>query len=97
MHSYFVANNLLISELLVFVLMLQSSFNINLHISFYHINAVTYSDCLGDQYTSLGTNSGTQKIFFNLYSFQLYCDKKYVEVASNDFIMHLIICKWLRM
>ena len=32
------------------------------------------------------------KIFY----FQLYFNKKYVEVAINDFTVHLIISKWLR-
>ena len=39
-------------------------------------------------------NSGTQKNTFQDFFFQLYF--KYVEVAINDFTMHLIILKWLR-
>ena len=36
------------------------------------------------------------KITFQLFFFQLYFSKKYAEVAINDFPMHLIILKWLR-
>ena len=55
---------------------------------------VAYSVRLGDWYTSLGT----QKTLFNFFAvvFQDDFDKKYVEVAINDFTMHLIFSKWLR-
>ena len=33
---------------------------------------------------------------FQFLFFQLYFNKKYVELAINDFTMHLIISKWLR-
>ena len=33
---------------------------------------------------------------FQIFFFQLYFNKKYFEVAINDFTMHLIISKWLR-
>ena len=36
------------------------------------------------------------KTFFQVFFFQLYFTKKYLEVAINDFIMHLITLKWLR-
>ena len=36
------------------------------------------------------------KITFQLFFFQLYFGKKYAEVAINDFPMHLIILKGLR-
>ena len=36
------------------------------------------------------------KKFFLSFLFQLYFNKKFAEVAVNDFIMHLIILKWLR-
>ena len=41
-------------------------------------------------------NSGTQKNTFQVFFFQLYCNKKYVEVLINDLSMHLSISKWLR-
>ena len=37
-------------------------------------------------------NSGTQKTLFKFFHF----NKKYVEVAINDFTKDLIILKWLR-
>ena len=40
-------------------------------------------------------NSGPQKSIFKLSFFSLF-QQKYVEVAINDFTMHLIILKWLR-
>ena len=47
---------------------------------------VTYSGCLGDQYTGLDNQTkNTVQVFF----FQLYFNKKYVEVATRDFIMHI--------
>ena len=52
---------------------------------------MTYSGCLGDWYTSLGTKKAPVSLFF-----QFYFNKKYVELAINDFTMHLIILKWLR-
>ena len=52
---------------------------------------MTYSGRLGDWYTSLGTKKAPVSLFF-----QFYFNKKYVEVAINDFTMHLIILKWLR-
>ena len=39
-------------------------------------------------------NFGTQKTLLKF--FQLYFSKKYLEVAINDFTMHLITLKWLR-
>ena len=33
---------------------------------------------------------------FQVYFFHSYFNKKYVEVAINDFTIHLIISKWLR-
>ena len=36
------------------------------------------------------------KKFFLSFLFQLYFNKKFAEVAVNDFIMHLIFLKWLR-
>ena len=52
---------------------------------------MTYSGRLGDWYTSWGTKKAPVNIFF-----QFYFNKKYVEVAINDFTMHPIILKWLR-
>ena len=48
-----------------------------------------YSGHLGDRYISLGA----QKALFSIFLFQWYFNKKYVEVAINDFTMHLIILK----
>ena len=45
---------------------------------------MTYSDRLRERYTGFGA----QKVLFQLYS-----NKKYVEVATNDFTVHLIISK----
>ena len=53
----------------------------------------TYSGCLGNQYTSLGTQ--TQKALFKFFS-PLYFNKKYVQEEIDDFTMHLIISKWLQ-
>ena len=39
---------------------------------------------------------GRLKNTFLVFFFQLYFYRKYVEVASNGFIMHPIISKWLR-
>ena len=53
----------------------------------------TYSGRLGNQYTSLGTQ--TQKALFKFFS-PLYFNKKYVQEEIDDFTMHLIISKWLQ-
>ena len=45
---------------------------------------MTHSDRLRERYTGFGA----QKVLF-----QLYPNKKYVEVATNDFTVHLIISK----
>ena len=42
------------------------------------------------------TNLWLPKSTFQVFFFQLYFNKKYVEVAISDFTMHLIISKWLR-
>ena len=52
---------------------------------------MTYSDRLGDRYAALGSQSLAPKNTFPSFLFQLYFNKKYVEVASSDFTMHLII------
>ena len=52
---------------------------------------VTYSGCLGDWCPSFGAKNAPVKFFF-----QFYFNKNYVEVAINDFTMHLIILKWVR-
>ena len=39
---------------------------------------------------------GCSKNIFQVFFFQLYFNKKFAEVAVNDFIMPLIILKWLR-
>ena len=41
-------------------------------------------------------NSGAQKNTFQVFFFQLYFIKKYVDVAINDFTKYLIILIWLR-
>ena len=51
--------------------------------------SVMFSGPLGDQSTSLGT----QKTLFKFFFLQLYFNKKYIEVAIDDFTMHLIILK----
>ena len=59
--------------------------------------AVRCSGCLGDLYTSQGGQTlAPKKHFSGLFFFLLYFNTKYIEVAINDFKMHLIILKWLR-
>ena len=55
----------------------------------------TYSGRLGDRYTGLCAQTLASKKSFSSFLFQLYFNKKQVEVAINDFTMHLIISKWL--
>ena len=38
---------------------------------------------------------GCPKNTFQVFFFQFYFNKKYVEVSINDFKIHLIISKWL--
>ena len=49
----------------------------------------------GDWYTSLHKLWHPKNPFQDLF-FQLHFNKKYVEVAINDFTMHLVVSKWLR-
>ena len=49
-----------------------------------------YSDMFGSQ---LGR---AQTLAFQVFFFQLYLNKKYVEVGISDFAMNLVISKWLR-
>ena len=56
---------------------------------------VTYSGCLGDRYTSLGPQTLVPKKHFSNFLFSVVL-QQYVEVAINDFTMHLIILKWLK-
>ena len=51
--------------------------------------SATYSGHLGGQTLA-------PKKLFPSFLFQFYINKKYVEVAINDFTIHLIISKWLR-
>ena len=55
-----------------------------------------YSGRLGDRHTGLGARTLAPKEHFPRFLFQLYFNKKYVEVGINGFTMHLIISKWLR-
>ena len=56
-----------------------------------------YPGHLGDQHTSLGTkNLGPKKHLLSFFFFQLYLNKKYVDIAINNFALHLIASKWLR-
>ena len=57
---------------------------------------VTYSGCLGDHYTNIGTQDMVPKKHFLSFLFSVAFQKKYVETAIIDFTMHLIILKWLR-
>ena len=57
---------------------------------------MTCSGHLGDQYVSLGAQTLMPKNTFQVSSFQLYFNKIKVEVVINDFTIHLIIVKWLR-
>ena len=54
-----------------------------------------YSGHLGDQYSHLAPKFWYQKNNFKVLFFQLHFNKKYNEVGINDFIMHLLILKWL--
>ena len=59
-------------------------------------NAVTYSGCLGEQYTGWIPKLWCPKSIFQVLFFQLHFNKKHVEVAISNSTMHLIISKWLR-
>ena len=88
---------------------LQKAFdhNILLHkLSHYGIRDIAncwFSSYLSDVFRLFRTlvyqfgcpNSGAQKHFSSFF-FQLYFNKKYIEVAVNDFTMHLINLKWRR-
>ena len=59
---------------------------------------VTYSGRLGDRYTGLGTQNLVRKNQFSSFLLSVeFQQKKCVEVAINDFTMHLIVSKWLIM
>ena len=59
---------------------------------------VTYSGRLEDRYTDLDSQTlAFKNQFSSVIFFQLYFNKKYIEMAINDFAMLLIISKWLRM
>ena len=59
---------------------------------------VTYSGRLEDRYTDLDSQTlAFKNQFSSVIFFQLYFNKKYIEMAINDFTMLLIISKWLRM
>ena len=45
---------------------------------------VTYSGCLGDRYTGFGTQIYRPKNTFQVFFFQSYFNKKYVEAAITD-------------
>ena len=51
---------------------------------------------LGDWRTNLGAQAMVPKKHQKKVFFQLNFNIKYVEVAINDFTIHLIISKWLR-
>ena len=57
--------------------------------------SVTYSGCLGDQYTGLVPKLWCSKNTSQAFFFQLFFNKKYIEVAISYFTMQLIILKWL--
>ena len=57
---------------------------------------MTYSGLFGDRYTGLRAQILVPKNNFKVFFFQLYFNKKYVEVAINDFTMHLTVLKRLR-
>ena len=50
---------------------------------------VTYSGYLGGCYTSLGVQTLALKKHFSSFLFHLYFNKKYIEAAINDFMMHI--------
>ena len=55
------------------------------------LKAMIYPDFLGDQYTSLGTQTLVPKKHFLSFLFAVV-----FHVAINNFTMPLIISKWLR-
>ena len=57
--------------------------------------SMTYSCHLRDHYTSLNAQTLGPKKHFSIF-FQLYFNKKYVEIAISDFTVNPIISKWLR-
>ena len=58
--------------------------------------SVMYPGRLRDRYTGLGAQTLARKKTLQVFFFQLYFIKKYVDVAINDFTKHLIISKWLK-
>ena len=67
-----------------------------IHYKYIYTYSVMYPGHLGDQFTSLGTQNLAPKKHLLSFFFQLYLNKKYVDVAINSFTMHLITLKWLR-
>ena len=60
----------------------------NLYLSAKYVSR-TYPGRLGDRHTGLGAKLWRPNNTFQVLFFQLYFNKKYVEVAINDFTMHL--------
>ena len=58
--------------------------------------SVMYPGRLRDRYTGLGAQTLARKKTLQVFFFQLYFIKKYIDVAINDFTKHLIISKWLK-
>ena len=52
-----------------------------------------YPGRLRDRYTGLGAQTLARKKTLQVFFFQLYFIKKYIDVAINDFTKHLIISK----
>ena len=57
---------------------------------------VTYPGRLGGRCTDLGIQTMHPKSTFQVLFFICTSTKKHIEPAISDFIMHLIISKWLR-
>ena len=59
------------------------------------IQPVTYSGQWRNRFTDLNAQTLTLRKHFSSFSSVVF-QRKYVEVAINNFTMHLIISKWLR-
>ena len=63
----------------------------------YQNSAVTCSGHLGHWYRDLAAQTLAPKNTFQVFFLQLYFNRKHMEVAINDFTMHLIISEMVLM
>ena len=61
------------------------------------MSTVMYSGCLGDQNIVLGAQTLAPRKHFQVFFFSVvFQQKNILNVAINNFTMHVIISKWLR-